>query len=213
VGDPRKNPRLTQNPALEPYMAAILGRSEFRRYRCDGEGRYAMRYAIVYRTAPVPDGCTWVDIVGAGPRLLPELTATQEGFLDPQAKRDPLGHDQLNARSAIALARDGRILWVMAAQKSPVQGSAQSSGLSLPDLADLLRTENVKQALNLDGGGSSGLYYQGNMIYGKSDGANQPVVRGVKSVLLLMPEGSAEPAPAASQKKRSPSPKALAPKP
>lgn len=56
------------------------------------------------------------------------------------------------------ITRDGSVIWVMVAQKSE---PATSSGMSLPALANFMKTMGVEPAMNLDGGSSSSLYYQG----------------------------------------------------
>jgi exopolysaccharide biosynthesis protein len=70
----------------------------------------------------------------------------------------------------------------MAAQKKEL---GQNSGLSLPELADFMRSQGIQTALNLDGGSSAGMYYQGKMFFGKVTAKAEPVVRSIKSVLLL----------------------------
>ncbi|MFM7426567.1 MAG: phosphodiester glycosidase family protein [Elainella sp.] len=183
VGDPRQNARLMQNPDLTPYLDQILDRSELRRYRCSNPDR--IQFAIARHRAPLPAGCDLLDALGAGPQLLPELTLEAEGFTARDSRgeviRDALGSNQPNARTAVGILPDGSLLWVMAAQKPGLA----ASGLTLPELADFLRTEGAEAALNLDGGSSSGLVYQGKPIYGKLDQDGNPVIRSVKSVLLL----------------------------
>jgi hypothetical protein len=181
VGDPQKNERLTQNPKLKPYLPKIFNRSEFRRYQCETVNRYA----ITAHDAPIPENCQLQDALGGGPRLLPTITATEEGFwAENQGKiiRDAIGLKQRNARTAIGITPSGDLLWVMAAQKKE---SGQNSGLSLPELADFMRSQGIKEALNLDGGSSSGMYYQGKIFFGKVTANGEPVVRSIKSVLVL----------------------------
>jgi hypothetical protein len=185
VADPRANDRLINNPSLLPDLDKILNRSEFRRYQC---GAIA-RYAIARHQDSPPAGCQLVDALGGGPQLLPVLTAEAESFwgLRPgQAARDPIGLNQPNARSAIGITRDGAILWVMVAQALPSQ-----PGLSLPALATLMADLGAVEAMNLDGGSSSALYYAGQAFYGKVDDAGQRVKRAVKSVLVLAPRSEA----------------------
>lgn len=169
VADPMQNERLTQNPTLQPYLKQIFNRSEFRRYQCGQK----VEYAISRHSASVPEGCQLMDAVGGGPRLLPELTAIAEGFVDPQNNRDAIGSNQRNARSAIGIKPDGTILLVMAAQKP--------RGVSLLELADIMKQLGAKEALNLDGGSSSAMVYQDQVIYGKVENEQRPV----KSVLLV----------------------------
>jgi hypothetical protein len=181
VGNPQENERLTQNPKLKPYLFQFFNRSEFRRYQCGTVNRYA----IAAHDAPIPEGCQLKDALGGGPRLLPAITATEEGFwAENQGKivRDAIALKQRNARTAIGITSSGDLLWVMAAQKKEL---GQNSGLSLPELADFMRSQGVQEALNLDGGSSSGMYYQGKIFLGKITAKGEPVVRSVKSVLVL----------------------------
>ena len=182
VADPRQNERLINNPNLAPYLPKILNRSEFRRYRCGG----SIRYDITRHVTPTPTGCQLEAALGGGPSLLP-LASVEEGFLDiadGQVIRDALGNNQLNARSAVGITRDRRIIFVMVAQKPELP---TTSGLSLQALADFMQTLGVEKALNLDGGNSSALYYNGKMFYGKLDEKGRQVKRPVKSVLLIQP--------------------------
>ena len=181
VGNPQENERLTQNPKLKPYLSQVFNRSEFRRYQCGTVNRYA----ITAHDTPIPEGCQLQDALGGGPRLLPTITATEEGFwAENQGKivRDVIALKQRNARTAIGIMPSGDLLWVMAAQKKEL---GQNSGLSLPELADFMRSQGIQDALNLDGGSSSGMYYQGKIFLGKLTAKGEPVVRSIKSVLLL----------------------------
>ena len=181
VADPSQNERLMNNPNLAPYLPKILNRSEFRRYRCG----QTFRYDIALHAEPTPAGCQLVDALGGGPRLLPELTLVQEGFLDfsnGEVIRDSLGSRKPNARTAVGITRDGSVLLVMVAQKPE---TPTTSGMSLQALADFMKTKDVEKAMNLDGGSSSSLYYQGKTFYGKVDDKGNQLRRLVKSVLLV----------------------------
>jgi hypothetical protein len=132
VADPSQNERLMNNPKLAPYLKKILNRTEFRRYLCG----QTVRYDIALHTEPPLTGCRLVDALGGGPRLLPELTSLQEGFLDfsnGEVIRDSLNSSQPNARSAVGITHDGSLLWVVVAQKPE---APTTSGMSLQALAD-----------------------------------------------------------------------------
>lgn len=178
VANPKENERLVNNPNLKPYLSQIFNRTEFRRYLC----RQTISYSIALHSQSPPAGCQLVDAIGAGPRLLPELTLVKEGFVDNANKRDALGSNQPNARTAVGITRDGSVVLVMVAQKSSVSAN---SGVSLPALADLMKTLGADKAMNLDGGSSSSLYYNGKTFYGKVDLEGNPIKRPVKSVLLV----------------------------
>jgi hypothetical protein len=181
VADPKDNKRLMNNPKLRPYLKKILNRTEFRRYRCG----QTVRYDITLHSEPSPTGCQLLDALGGGPRLLPELTSVQEGFVDfanGKVIRDPLGSSQPNARSAIGITSDGSLLVVMVAQKPE---APSNSGLSLLALAAFMKTQGVEKAMNLDGGSSSCFYYKGKTVYGKINQQGNQVRRELFSVLVI----------------------------
>lgn len=188
AADPRQNQRLINNPELAPYLEQILNRTEFRRYQCSP----LIRYEITLHTAPVPKDCQLVSALGGGPRLLPEITLVSEGFLafnQGQVIRDPLASSQPNARSAVGITHDGSILWVMVAQKPE---DPLASGMSLQALAALMETLGAETAMSLDGGSSAAFYYHGKTWSGKVGATGQPIVRSLKSVLLLQDLGTAK---------------------
>ncbi|MBE7386120.1 MAG: phosphodiester glycosidase family protein [Leptolyngbya sp. SIO1E4] len=182
VADPQQNPRLMENPDLAPFLEAILDRSEFRVYDCEG----AVQYAIARHSAQIPSGCTLESAVGAGPQLLPTMTGYEEGFLADDAQgalvRDALGSRYPNARSAIGLKADGTVVLVVASQRLDQEAP---TGLSFDALAEFLHELGVTSALNLDGGSSSGLFYQGETRYGRWNAEDNPVERPIKSILLV----------------------------
>lgn len=181
TADPRQNERLVGNPSLAPYLDQILNRSEFRRYRCGSQHQYA----IARHLNPAPAGCQLESALGAGPQLLPELTLQAEGFLgmvDGAVIRDPLGYDRPNARSAVGILANGDVIWVMAAQQP---NAPQGSGLTLPELADFMRSLGTVAAINLDGGSSAAIYYSGQTTYGKVNEAGNSVIRPIKSMLMV----------------------------
>lgn len=182
VADPQQNDRLIQNPDLQPYLPAILNRSEFRIYDCAGQ----VQYDIVQHAVPPSPGCTLDAAVGAGPQLLPTLTEYEEGFLADNAAgeviRDALGSRVPNARSAIGIKADGTVILAIATQ---LPNTDAPTGLSLPALAEFLESLEVQQALNLDGGSSSSLYINGASYFGQANEAGQPIERPIKSILLV----------------------------
>ncbi|KYC43387.1 hypothetical protein WA1_11130 [Scytonema hofmannii PCC 7110] len=187
VANPRENERLVNNPNLKSYLNQIFNRTEFRRYGCNtalaenSKANSTVRYDIAFHNAPLPVGCQLVDALGGGPKLLPDLTLVQEGFVDADKSRDALGSTQLNARSAVGITRDGSIILVMISQKP----KASLSGISLPALADFMKSLGAEKAMNLDGGSSASLYYDGKTFFGKVDLEGNSVKRPIKSVLLV----------------------------
>ena len=181
TADPRQNQRLVGNPSLAPYLEQIFNRPEFRHYRCEDEEFYA----IAPHRDPAPPGCQIETALGAGPQLLPELTLEADAFLavsNGTVIRDPLGYNRPNARSAVGILANGDVVWVMAAQQPEAPGS---SGLSLLELADFMRSLGAVTAMNLDGGSSAAIYANSQTVYGKVNEAGNPVVRPIKSMLVV----------------------------
>lgn len=95
-------------------------------------------------------------VLRAGPRLLTygkvTLNARAEGFRDPAIF-------QMKRRSAVAITSSGKLLLV-----------AVNRGISLRQMAMLMRGLGAVDAMCLDGGGSTALYYRGK-TYVKTDRA------------------------------------------
>lgn len=113
-------------------------------------------------------------IVGAGPELLRDgavhVTAAQEEFPADIAKgRAP--------RTALGIKADGKIILLV------VDGrQSHSIGTTLTETAQLLQKFGAVNAFNLDGGGSSEMVLQGEILNSPSDGVERPV--GSALVLL-----------------------------
>ncbi len=181
VADPRFNERLVDNPDLKPYLAKILNRAEFRRYNC-GE---LVQYDIQLHFSPIPSNCTLIASLGGGPSLLPQNTSVTEGFTayqNGEKIRDAIATESLNARSAVGITREGDVILTMVAQQPQ---KPLDSGISLPELADFLASLGAVKAMNLDGGSSAALYYDGRVIYGRVDREGNAIERPIKSVLLV----------------------------
>lgn len=68
-----------------------------------------------------------------------------------------------HARVGLGICKDGRMILVAAAGVSKGIGipTRESQGVSLVELANLLKNAGVQHAINLDGGGSAQVYYRG----------------------------------------------------
>lgn len=117
-------------------------------------------------------------LLGGGPLLLKagqiNVTAQAEKFQPDIAQgRAP--------RTALGLKPNGDILLIV------VDGRQQNSrGLSLQELASLMKEKGAVEAMNFDGGGSSALVVKNKLINSPSDGHERPVA----TALLLMPNAS-----------------------
>ncbi|WP_102348519.1 phosphodiester glycosidase family protein [Bacillus sp. Marseille-P3661] len=85
--------------------------------------------------------------IGAGPRLITDgkvsINFENEGFQDMKIIKDKA------ARSAIGVTKDNKLLFLT------------TSGATIHELAEMMLKAGAYQAINLDGGASSGLYYNG----------------------------------------------------
>jgi hypothetical protein len=76
-----------------------------------------------------------------------------------------------NPRTAIGIRTDGFVILLV------VDGrTTQSAGVTLHQLADILAAHNAKDAIELDGGGSSAMWIQDKIVNVPSDGRERPVV-------------------------------------
>ena len=186
VADPRFNERLVDNLDLKPYLQKIFNRTEFRRYSCEG----ATRYDIKLHSAPIPNNCILIESLGGGPGLLPKNTSVIEGFVAYQNGkkiRDAIGNDSPNARSAVGITQTGDVILAMVAQQPD---APLDSGISLTQLAQEMSNLGAVRAMNLDGGSSASLYYDGKAIYGRVDKEGNRIIRPIKSALVVTQEQS-----------------------
>ncbi|MCS7192086.1 MAG: phosphodiester glycosidase family protein [Armatimonadetes bacterium] len=112
--------------------------------------------------------------ISGGPRLLRDgkisIECEQEGFsLSFRQTKHP--------RTAVGL-KDDTLIWVVVDGRQP----GYSEGISLDELAEFLRNAGCKEALNLDGGGSSTLFVRGRVLNRPSDGRE----RAIANALLLL---------------------------
>jgi len=148
-------------------------------------------YQIAAHNTPLPPNMTLVDSLQAGPQLLPVLRSEEEAFLRKQADgtyADSIGCKKPAARSAVGFTSDGYMIILAVAGKGQ---DPESSGITLEELADLMRRLGCASALNLDGGSSTTLYVRlaenGKKAEGKSVCGKDPETL-VKSTLLLFPD-------------------------
>jgi hypothetical protein len=151
--DPEKNRALTSNPALKPVLPIIFNhRAEWRALM----GPMGRSWAIAAHDAPAPWGQTIDDALQAGPQLLPTLDLAGEAFVRQDARgritRDGIGALGRAARSAIGLTPDGSLLLVASAGVT-----RRGTGLTIAQLAGLMKRLGAAEALALDGGSSTTL--------------------------------------------------------
>jgi hypothetical protein len=139
-----------------------------------------MRQSIVVGGKPVDlEGLT---VVGGGPRILRAgrvaVAARAEGFAPvPSFFRAFVAGRQ--PRTLAGVRADGMLLLVTVDGRAP----GWSAGMTLPESARLMRSLGARDALNLDGGGSSTMTVRGEVVNRPSD----HVERRVSDGLFVMP--------------------------
>ena len=187
AADPTTNSALINNPKLKPFLQRILNRSEVRFMR-NAHGKRVIE--ITRHTVPVPQGWQLLDSLQAGPQLLPTVEAIDEAFIRTNADgtdTDSISARKPAARTAFGVTNDGYALMLCVAGKGQ---DPESSGVTLEDLAALMRRLGCVQAINLDGGASTTMCVRlvGN---GNAETAQPKAVCGktpetlVRSVLML----------------------------
>ena len=124
-------------------------------------------------------------VVGAGPRLLRggrvAVTAKAEGFAPPQA---PAFYGSFvagrNPRTLAGVRADGKLLLVTVDGRRP----GWSTGMTLFEAARLMRSLGAREALNLDGGGSSTMTVRGEVVNRPSDRGGE---RRVSNAVVALP--------------------------
>ncbi len=126
---------------------------------------------------------------------MPILRSEPEAFIRKEAdgkKADSIGSQKPAARSAFGTTADDYAIFVAVSGKGQESGTV---GVSLPELADLMKRLGCVQAINLDGGASTSLYVKlktdnaVNSATGAAVCAKVPETR-VRSILMLMPKKS-----------------------
>jgi Phosphodiester glycosidase len=120
-------------------------------------------------------------VVGGGPRLLTRgriaVASRAEGFAPLEAP-GLFGSfvASRNPRTLAGVRRDGRILLVTVDGRRP----GWSAGVTLPEAARVMRALGARDALNLDGGGSTTMTVRGELVNVPSDPSGErPVSDGV----------------------------------
>lgn len=111
------------------------------------------------------------DVVGGGPILVQDSRIVTGPCSSSFCRRNP--------RTAIGWTSTGRVLLVVIDGRQP----RWSVGASLGELARIMRDLGAVEAMNLDGGGSSTMWVDGEVVNRPSDGTE----RKVTTAMLVLP--------------------------
>ena len=106
-------------------------------------------------------------VIGAGPLLV------NEGVNSVESSSEDIAADIAQGRAprtAIGIRADGTILIVVVDGRSSI-----SAGMTLNELADYMVKLNANKAMNFDGGGSSEMVLNGEVVNVPSDGQERPI--------------------------------------
>lgn len=122
-------------------------------------------------------GAQWeraVQAIGAGPCLV------KDGQVFVSAQSEEFGGDVAGGRAprtAVGVMEDGRALFLVADGRR-----RDSVGLSLLELAKFMQDMGAVDAMNLDGGGSSEMIVEGQIVNQPSDGRERRIGAGIAVV-------------------------------
>jgi hypothetical protein len=111
---------------------------------------------------------------------MPALLRNHNFSFKPDSEKMRAGFaEERHPRTAVGLRADGSWVFVVVDGRQP----GLSIGMDLRELSQLLLSLNCIDALNLDGGGSSTLYYQGKVVNSPSDAAKD---RPVSDAIVIL---------------------------
>lgn len=121
------------------------------------------------------------DVLASGPMLL------QRGNISNWEACDSSFVHTKHPRSAVVVEKDGTTWFVTVDGRAP----GHANGMSIPELAHLIRILGGHDALNLDGGGSTTLWLEGNVVNHPSDNRqfDHAGERAVPNILYFAPKG------------------------
>lgn len=143
-------------------MPVDLGPDDFALYLTGAEAvnlgaRLPVGAPIVITPVLLPPWANYSHAVGAGPRLLRDGNVLITGDTERFQADVRLGRV---ARTALGITRDGRVVLLVVEAPGPYGG-----GATLEELAAELKAYGVRDAMNLDGGGSSSMTIAGEISY------------------------------------------------
>jgi len=112
-----------------------------------------------------------VEAIGGGPRLLKEGRIALE---EEKQSFSPEFISRRHPRSAVGFSENSLFLVTVDGRRP-----GRSEGMTLYEMADLLLSLGCKEALNLDGGGSTEMLVRGKLANSPSDGAERPVANAL----------------------------------
>lgn len=115
-----------------------------------------------------------VQVLSFGPALLQNGSVTV-------GQNEEVGQAMAsNPRTAIGIISDNHYVFVVSDGRT-----SESEGLSLSELAQFMATLGVKTAYNLDGGGSSTMWFNGSVVNNPTTGGKSTKERSVSDIVYI----------------------------
>jgi hypothetical protein len=179
-------------PGVEQAFTVELGKCGGRSLRPKGgailatpmSSQYASSFAAMFpgEEVGIAWSLTWpnvLDTIGGNPTLI------EAGQVIANNTQGSGSFFARHPRTGIGTTADGRVLFVTVDGRQP----KYSVGMTLQEFADLFVSLGAEWALNLDGGGSTTIAINGEVVNRPSDknSFGERVERGVSSAVLLLP--------------------------
>ncbi len=138
------------------------------------DGHMEMYYSPDIKLSQLTDRGVW-QVLTFGPRLV------ENGVIKTDPNTQVEREWASNPRTAIGVAENNHFIFVVADGRT-----SESSGLSLHQLANIMYKLGAKNAFNLDGGGSSSMVFQGQLINKPTTyGDNAIRERGISDIVYI----------------------------
>jgi hypothetical protein len=177
--------RETRGGAIPPNGSVLVGTGEAAEWlRAHAQPGATIQVAaeISAEGAALPAGA---GVVNGGPRLLgssePKITAYAEGFVHPDNAEFYYRFGiRRNPRTLAGVTGDGKLLLVAVDGRQP----GHSVGASFEESATIMKALGAVEAVNLDGGGSTGVTLGEELLTRPSDATGE---RPIGDAIVLLP--------------------------
>ena len=192
-----KNVTATTSSMAESSAAILAVNCDYYGARDNG---YVIRDGIIYRSSAKADQEDLVIYKDGSMKIINESEVSAQELVDEGAvtvlsfgpalvengkvsvsQNDEVGKAMAsNPRTAIAITEDNHYLFIVSDGRTD-----ESEGLSLYELATFVASLGAKTVYNLDGGGSSTMYFNGNVVNNPTTNGWDISERGVSDIVYI----------------------------
>ena len=192
-----KNVTATTSSMAESSAAILAVNGDYYGARDNG---YVIRDGIIYRSSAKADQEDLVIYKDGSMKIINESEVSAQELVDDKAitvlsfgpalvedgkvsvsQNDEVGKAMAsNPRTAIAITEDNHYLFIVSDGRTD-----ESEGLSLYELATFAASLGAKTVYNLDGGGSSTMYFNGNVVNNPTTNGWDISERGVSDIVYI----------------------------